>query len=109
MAYKAHSFIEIVDARMSRHDLVRRENHKIMVEYCQHLLPGVMKASDLISCKEHRVGALQHTLWPGTCLFLKLTSEAAVLYLALVYEFWPISFISARGGRGKIKARFCAG
>ena len=61
MLLKEKTFLHIVQARISRDDLLQKENHAVMVAYVQAMLAGVAKAGDLVSCKEHRAASLHYS------------------------------------------------
>ena len=52
------TFVRILEQRVGKDDMTNPDNYQIMKAYVVSLLPGIARASDLISCKDHRVSAL---------------------------------------------------
>ena len=57
MCTKERNIVKILDVRISKEDMSEPDNYQIMKLYTVGLLKDVMKAAQLVSCKDHRVRA----------------------------------------------------
>ena len=107
-----HPLLKIFEFRVTEQDLVHPANYELMKNYVPNLLSGVkLPNAKLISCKDHRargsliVHVLRSPVSEQCVHFSKFltATEAAVMYLSVVYGFWTEDEMKAKGAKRKLK------